>query len=117
MLTLFDEKIERISRLAKYSESHYKYLNISDRPEFRVIRTELEHWFSNYPDKEKNEFIRRFQSNNNDQFLSAFFELYIHEILLKLNYKIKIHPDISSSGNHPDFLVKSKRREEFYHLP
>lgn len=113
-MKLFDDKIKRVARYAKYSESYYEYLNISATPEFIAIREKIEEWFTHYPEEEKHEFIKRFQIDNNEQFLSAFFELLLHELLLKLNYKIVVHPYLSHNKKRPDFLVRNNSGEEFY---
>ena len=113
-MRLFDDKIKRVSRPAKYSESHYRYLNISSKPEFVIMRKELEKWFQKYPDREKFEFSKRFRNNDNDQFLSSFYELFLHELCLRLKYKVQVHPDIDSNNKHPDFLIINNIGDEFY---
>lgn len=113
-MELFDNNINRVNRFSKYSESHYRFLNICAKPEFKKIRDKIKEWFSHYPKEEQAEFIERFCTDNNEQFMAAFFELLIHEVLLKLNYQIQIHPYLLSRQTRPDFLVTNDTGEEFY---
>lgn len=113
-MKLFDSDIIREDRLTFYSESVYHHLNIGDRIEEKEVRAKLEHWFSNYPISEQDEFVKRFKTNHNIQLHSAFFELVMHEVLLRLGYKVTIHPKLDDKTSRPDFLVQSKSGEEFY---
>lgn len=113
-MELFDSNIFRENRLAFYSEPVYNHLNISDRIEEKEIREKLERWFAKYPVSEQNEFTKRFKTSRNTQLHSAFFELLIHEVLLRLGYKVIIHPVLENNTSRPDFLVQSQTGEEFY---
>jgi hypothetical protein len=113
-MKLFDTDIVRKVRYADYSEPTYKYLNTSDREGLSAIRAMLEEWFSKYPDSERDEFIERFRNNKDSQFYSAFFELLVHELLLRLGYEVDIHPKLKNNPSRPDFLVQSQTGEEFY---
>lgn len=113
-MRLFENNVDRIDEYAKNSESHYKYLTISAKPEYIAVCEKLDNWFENYPSKEKKEFIQRFRTEKDDQFLSAFYELYLFELLRKMGYEIEVHPKIENSNSRPDFLVKSIDGEEFY---
>jgi hypothetical protein len=97
---------------AEYTEPDFAYLDRSSRFEARRIRDLLESWFSHYPDTEKEQFKRRFQSS---QFTSAFFELYVYELLIRLGCSLEIHPNLpSNTKKHPEFLVRDPSGEEFY---
>lgn len=88
----------------KHSENSFAFLNRSGRPEFERVRDFLEACFEHYPDGEKPELKSRFISST--EYDSAQFELLLHELLLRLGYKIEIHPEIAGTNKHPDFLVK-----------
>jgi hypothetical protein len=94
-------------------ESEYSYLNRIARIEAGAIRGVLQDWFSRYPTSEKKRFLSRFCTDDDISFLSSFFELYLHELLLRLNYTVELET-LSSSGKRPDFLVKSTDGDEFY---
>lgn len=115
-MRLFDEIVRTQLHSKKASESIYQYLNTTAREELVMIRNTYEEWFSRYPDKSsKTDISARFRSNNDLVHASAFFELMLHELLLKLNLIPEIHPDLlSSCSKHPDFFIKTERGNDFY---
>ena len=101
-------------KFSKNSEPIFTYLNQSARIKANKVRDLIENWFSHYPSTEQKEMRARLQSPNDIQFLSAFFELYMHAALSKLGYKVEIHSTLMNGNlKRPDFLVKSDI-EEFY---
>jgi hypothetical protein len=114
-IKLFDEIQRDYTGPASDVESTYEYLNRSARVEIDNIRRLVEDWFHHYPLSEANELYSRFRSKDERQHKSAFFEILLHELLLKLNCQVEIHPEINTTfAKHPDFLVKSKENEDFY---
>jgi hypothetical protein len=111
---LFDQ-VQRDSKAPRgHVEPYFSYLNRSARPSSEKMRAVLEDWFSRYPSEAKNELRTRFRSLDNIQHQSAFFELYLHELLLKLGYTVKVHPDLGGRPTHPEFLVFLKGEPVFY---
>jgi len=114
-MRLFDE-VERIDDSAMgFAEPEFAFLNRCSRPEWKIIREELETWFSRYPSDAQGEFLSRFRSDNNNNFRSAFFELFLHELLLNLDCSVEIHPQLGpGTTRSPDFLVQGPSRHDFY---
>jgi hypothetical protein len=113
--TLFDNVHRDYIGSARYSESQFVYLNRSARSEANLIRTLLEVWFSRYPQAEAVDLRERFRSSNDLHHHSAFFELFVHELLLRLGLHPQIHPDLPPiTTRHPDFLVESPGNKSFY---
>jgi hypothetical protein len=113
--TLFDNIHRDYLGAARYSESQFAYLNRSARLEANLIRALLEAWFSCYPQAEAADLRARFRSSNDLQHHSAFFELFIHELLLKLGLHPQIHPTLPLiTTRHPDFLIESPNNKSFY---
>lgn len=109
--------IERTFHGSKpYGEPDFEYLDRSARLESERVRSIITEWLNNFPESDRNEVICRLKSGNHIHFLSASFELYIHELLTRLGYEVSAHPDTSSEKNtKPDFLVhNSKTGESFY---
>lgn len=103
---LFSDKDRINTCYKKDAEPCYSYLDSSARPELECIRKVMEAWFSQYPNAEKMDFLGRFKSKNDYTHISASFELYLHELMLRLGYIIKVHPSTNSGrGKSPDFLV------------
>jgi len=115
MMKLFDDIIRAEQDFMMYSEPRFRYLNRSARPEIAVIRKVLEDWFSRFPPDGMSELRKRFQSTDDPNHLSAFFELFLNEILLRLGCKVSVHPRVSSSSMRaPDFFVESPSGGCFY---
>ena len=113
--TLFDNIHRDSLGAARYSEPQFVYLDRSARPEAKLIRALLEDWFSHYPQSEAADLRARFRSSNDLQHHSAFFELFVHELLLKLGLHPQIHPALPQiTTKHPDFLVESPSNKSFY---
>lgn len=110
--TLFDDIERNYLGVAQYSESIFVYLNRSARSSVKEIRLLLECWFSHYPQQNATDLRKRFRSTNDKHHQSAFFELFIHELLLGLKLNPEIHPELEIK-NHPDFFIKSNK-QDFY---
>ncbi len=54
------------------------------------------------------------QTDLNDQFEGAFFELYLHALFRRLGYQIEVHPEAGGSGKRPDFRMTSQNGESFF---
>ncbi|NQT22095.1 MAG: hypothetical protein HQ579_01510 [Candidatus Omnitrophica bacterium] len=113
-MTLFDDIARDYDGPALYNEPKFAYYNRSNREAIGRIRHLLEEWFLHYPVDHQTELRSKFRSDINAHHYSAFFELIIYELLLRLNYKVTIHPDIDGSERKPDFLAESSKCESFY---
>jgi hypothetical protein len=113
-MNLFDENIDR-SDIAPggYSEPDFEYLNRSGRFAAGAIRVLLEDWFSRYPKQSKDELRASFRSRDDVQHRSAFFELYIHELLLVHGYQVEVHPKLGKTTKRPDFLARRNGQEVY----
>jgi hypothetical protein len=112
---IFDEEERTDEGLARHSQSQFGYLNRSGRAEVEAIRRVLESWFTRIPEEHRPDLRGRLRSNDNHQFHGAFFELYLHELLLSMGFSITLHslPD-AAEGKRPDFLIASNDGIEFY---
>lgn len=57
-------------------------------------------------DNDYNDLRQRFRPRDDDQFRSAFLELYLHESLLRAGYAVTIHPTVDGLTSRPDFLAE-----------
>jgi hypothetical protein len=112
---LFPETDRTYTGPSEYAESYYAYLDRSARPSAQRIRNVMEEWFSRYPEAERGELGSRLRLNDDTIFTSAFFELYLHELLLRLNYSVEVHPKLPrNSTKRPDFFARSQSGQDFY---
>jgi len=100
--------------VSKYQEPIYAFLCKSPSEEAEFARKVIERWFSYYPKTEQDNFISRLQTNDDQEFNSAFFELFIHELSRCIGYDITFHPELENNkAKRPDFkLILGS--EEFY---
>jgi hypothetical protein len=96
-------------------EALFCYLNRSGRPEAARVRQLAEKWLTRYSANHRGALISRLRSSIDDQHRSAFFELFVHELLLVRGHQIlAIEPKLSHTDKSPDFLVKTKEGHRLY---
>jgi hypothetical protein len=104
-LPLFDD-IERTDpRLSRYSESLFGFLNRVDRPMFAAVQALMQEWFSRFPEDARVDLRQRLRSTDRRQSVAAFWELYLHELHLRLGLTLERDPDVPGTRRHPDFRV------------
>ena len=90
-MELFDE-IQRIRNgPAEFTEPEFNSINLSGRERDARVRQVLEEWFSHYPVEAQSELRGRFRSSDNVQHRSTFFELFLHELFLRLRCRVELH--------------------------
>jgi hypothetical protein len=113
-MTLFDER-ERSEQCPKLpTQSDFDYHNVSARPGVAAGRVLMEKWFQQYPDEHKRDLRSRYRSRLQSASRGAFFELYLHQLLLRIGCMVKVHPPLRESVKHPDFLVTTSCGTQFY---
>ena len=111
---LFDNIIRQDQSPRGRAESLFSFLNRSPRQSLLEIRNLLEAWFFHYPLEHQGDLKVRFCTDDDLNHQSAFFELYMHQLLLKMDYEVDIHPEIKEVSKHPEFLVFQKGKPVFY---
>lgn len=100
---LFEEFKRTSKAIGKNLECTYDYINNSAKEDVSLLREILECWYSNYPKNEKFDLLKRMKKY--ETFDDAFFELYIHELFLKMGFFLTAHPKMLCSPNRPDYLA------------
>jgi len=112
---LFESHYRPTDRPKGYAESSYRFLARSTRSSFAAVRQVLEEWHARFPEDERTDLRERFRSKSDTQHLSAFFELWAHELLLRSGCEIQaVHPQLDDRQTHPDFLVRGPSGLLFY---
>jgi hypothetical protein len=109
MNKLFDEQELELSGPKAHNADSYTYYAASSRTEVIVVRSQMEAWFSDYPDEEKDDLRNNFKND----FDAGFFELFLYTLFCRMGYNVHVHPIVPNSSKRPDFLV-SGFGEEFY---
>lgn len=112
---LFDDIPRPDTDVPDHHEAAFAYLNRSGRPEAARVRQLVEDWLARYPAHDREALIARLRSTIDDQHWGAFFELFVHELLLVRGHRIlEIEPTLPHTSKSPDFLVQAKEGHRLY---
>jgi hypothetical protein len=114
-MPLFDDIPRPDTDVPDQHEAAFAYLNRSGRPEASRVRQLVEDWLVRYPAHDRDVLIARLRSTIDDQHRSAFFELFVHGMLLARGHRIlEIEPKLPHTAKSPDFLVQAKEGHRLY---
>lgn len=97
---------------AFHGEPHWSYLNRSGREQFAMARDRINDWFSHLCRDLQTGVRQRLQSDDDQEFVSAFWELFLHETFIRLGYTVTCEP-VLPSGRKIDFLVAREESSMF----
>jgi hypothetical protein len=104
---VFDEADRPDTRPAGHSESTFEFLNRVGGDYWQHPRALMQTWLDRVSgDQDYNDLRQRFRSRLDEQFRSAFLELYLHEGLVRAGYAVTIHPSVDESSHRPDFRAE-----------
>jgi hypothetical protein len=109
-MRLFDDLGKTVPGPSSRGESLFQYYNRSNRVEIARVRALFEDWFRRYPARNKGSLRDRLRRSDE----SAFFELLLHEVLIRLGCHAQIHPRLRHVETKPDFLAETSASERFY---
>jgi hypothetical protein len=104
-IRLFDEIRRTDPRPARYSEGSVAFLNRVDDPYFSAVRRLLEEWFGQHPEAHREMLRADFWSSDERSAVSAYWELYLHELHRRLGFEITVHPQVPGRSRRPDFRL------------
>lgn len=103
---LFDEVHRYDTSVGDFQESTYAFLNRIAGNYWDHPRSLMQQWMDRINDDiSYNDVCQRLRSGDDEQFRSAYLELYLHESLLRAGYEIVIHPEVPGTTRQPDFLA------------
>lgn len=104
---LFDEVDRTDVTHSSHQESSFEFLNRIAGGYWDQPRSLMQEWLNRInSDSDYTDLRQRFRSRDDEQFRSAFLELYLHESLLRAGFAVTIHPSIEGTTPRPDFLVE-----------
>ena len=112
-LTLFDDIVRLDHRHASRRKPSFEFLNWSAWPAAYNARVKLESWFADYPDGAKNDLRARFRRPDHNH-ESAFFELLLHQVFLRLGLAPEVHPKPRTGRGRPDFSIRDGNAGVYY---
>ena len=89
---LFDNLTRNDAGPKQYGEPAFTYLNQSGREDVARVREVLERFFQDYPSAHQAEIRRRFRSTDDIQHKSAFFELFLHQLVRFGRFTVHVSP-------------------------
>jgi hypothetical protein len=95
---------------SRYGGSHYEFLDRVAGHYWDQVRDLIEDWFSRLCPDAQPDVSGRLRSHDDRQSNGAFFELYLHECLLRMGYTVTCHPEIKGTPRRPDFLAEKDGR-------
>ncbi|WP_286689391.1 MULTISPECIES: hypothetical protein [unclassified Aeromicrobium] len=95
---------------ASHGDSHAQFLDRVSGPYWDQVRALIEDWFSRLCPDAQSDVRGRLRSKDDRQSKGAFFELYVHECLLRMGYAVTCHPDLEGTSRRPDFLAEKDGR-------
>lgn len=107
-LPLFDDKARTDSEPSYARESTYGFLDRVNDPVFAAVREVLNAWVERFAsihdDAAVNDLVGRLRSKDDIAFYAAFWELYLHELFVRMGFDIEVHPE-SGKETRPDFRM------------
>ena len=92
-VTLFDDFERADASPGRYDESRYRFLNRVAQPYCQRIREELERWYADFPDDQRNfDLSKRFRRPESNQHFGAWGEPYLHRLFRCLGFDVEVDP-------------------------
>ena len=111
--TLFGQRERNDPSPSSADESMFEFYDRVNDSFFNEIRVVLNQWFSRYPAKSRPSLKARIMSADEEQFISATWELYLHERFTAAGLYVEVDPELPS-GLTPDFRLLADGRTVAY---
>jgi hypothetical protein len=103
MRTLFGNAPRTDRTPAKETEDTFAFLDRAARPYWQRVRDNMENWLGRYPEDVRPDLARRLRSSRGNEHRGAWWELYLHALLLALGAEVSVIVD--GAQRRPDFSV------------
>jgi hypothetical protein len=110
---LFDGRQRDDVAFKRASETTYGFLDRIARPDLAWPRDPLNAWFSRWPEDDRDELRARFMAKDPASFTGALWELYLHEVHVRLGFSVERDPVLKDRRTRPDFLM-TRGDDRFY---
>lgn len=110
---LFSHETRSEESSPRFGHSTFYALEQRSGVEWDAMRDLAEAWWQRSPEECRLDIKGRIQSGDDEQFRSAFVELYVSELLLRAGYQLSGHPDLGTGPSRPDFLATDSYGQQF----
>jgi hypothetical protein len=84
----------------------WKSLTANDNMPLVAVREEYLAWLAEVPEPHRIDLEHRLKSELDHAHLSACLELFVHHYFVTNGWEMHVHPPLSGSEHHPDFLAE-----------
>ena len=105
-MRLYDNYIRTRATFKGKTKSDYHFLNTSAFRFVDQVRQYTQAWFDRFPEEARADLRGRYMSDDDHLHTSAHFELFLHELLVRLGFDIEVHPMVSGVAKRPDFRIQ-----------
>lgn len=109
-MTIFSATTRTDPSPASHGDSQFQFLDRVAGPYWDQVRDLIEDWFPRLCQDAQASVRGRLRSKDDRQSKGAFFELYIHECLLRMGYSVTCEPELRGTRRRPDFLAEKDGR-------
>ena len=109
-MTIFSAITRTNPSPASHGDSHFQFFDRVSGPYWDQVRDLIADWFSRLRPDAQADVRGRLRSKDDRQSKGAFFELYLHECLLRMGYSVTCHPELDGTSRRPDFLAEKDGR-------
>ncbi|WP_132154857.1 hypothetical protein [Kribbella antiqua] len=109
-MTIFSATIRTDASPRSHGDSQFQFLDRVSGPYWDQVRGLIEDWFCRLCPEAQADVRGRLRSTDDRQSKGAFFELYLHECLLRMGYSVTCHPEVDGTSRRPDFLAEKDGR-------
>jgi hypothetical protein len=107
-MSLFEDKQRTRQEPKKQGETDFAFYDSCTWPEIETYRQLVNRWIDEFPEAERAEMVARMRDSDSSYYQAALAEVMMHAALLRLRYKVEIHPDAPHPTRKPDFLIKTE---------
>jgi hypothetical protein len=113
MLRAFEEWDRTDPAPAHHGEPLSTFLDRVAQPLFERVRRLINDWVAALPDDAEADLVARLRSPLDHAFRAAFWELYVHQALVRCGFDVVVHPGVDGTLKVPDFLA-TRGEAKFY---
>jgi hypothetical protein len=108
-MVLFTEKTRTRVAPKRPGENEFAFYDETNWAALETYRQLLNRWVAELPHSEQAELIARLRKGDTLGYEAALAELTIHAVLVRLGYKVELHPKSGHPSHRPDFLVLNEK--------
>jgi hypothetical protein len=102
---LFEDRHRTDGSKKRHDENSFAFLDRVSDIVFGRVRALLNEWFARWPIETRESLGKRLQSRRDDDFVAAFWELYLHEGIRRLAENVSVEPPSLETARRGDFVV------------